>query len=153
MSAVTREKDPLAIGLGALACGVGLGGGTIIAALLVVQGLQRRLDPTSYRQAAADPLVLGLLAGIAVGAAFGWRKSRALENLWQRGVIAVLATVGALLLGFLAAPVHRLAGLWGLPVWGLASLALGVTGARWAIRGSRPHPLAPSPHGGEGERE
>ena len=153
MSAVTREKDPLAIGLGALVCGVGLGGGTIIAALLVVQGLQRRLDPTSYRQAAADPLVLGLLAGIAVGAAFGWRKSRALENLWQRGVIAVLATVGALLLGFLAAPVHRLAGLWGLPVWGLASLALGVTGARWAIRGSRPHPLAPSPHGGEGERE
>ena len=97
--------------------------------------------------------MLGLLAGIAVGAAFGWRKSRALENLWQRGVIAVLATVGALLLGFLAAPVHRLAGLWGLPVWGLASLALGVTGARWAIRGSRPHPLAPSPHGGEGERE
>ena len=152
MSAVTREKDPLAIGLGALACGVGLGGGTIIAALLVVQELQRRLDPTSYRQAAADPLVLGLLAGIAVGAAFGWRKSRALENIWQRGVIAVLATVGALLLGFLAAPVHRLAGLWGLPVWGLASLALGVTGGRWATRGSRHHPLAPSPHGGEGER-
>ncbi len=136
MSDGTRGKDPLAIGLGALACGVGLGGGTIIAALLVVQGLQRRLDPTSYRQAAADPLVLGLLAGIAVGAAFGWRKSRALENLWQRGVIAVLATVGALLLGFLGAPVHRLAGLWGLPLWGLASLALGVTGGRWAIRGS-----------------
>jgi len=152
VSDVTRGKDPLAIGLGALACGVGLGGGTIIAALLVVQELQRRLDPTSYRQAAADPLVLGLLAGIAVGAAFGWRKSRALENIWQRGVIAVLATVGALLLGFLAAPVHRLAGLWGLPVWGLASLALGVTGGRWATRGSRPHPLAPSPHGGEGER-
>ncbi len=94
MSAVTREKDPLAIGLGALACGAGLGGGTIIAALLVVQGLQRRLDPTSYRQAAADPLVLGLLAGIAVGAAFGWRKSRALENLWQRGVIAPLGDTG-----------------------------------------------------------
>jgi hypothetical protein len=136
VSDVTRGKDPLAIGLGALACGVGLGGGTIIAALLVVQGLQRRLDPTSYRQAAADPLVLGLLAGIAVGAAFGWHKSRALENIWQRGVIAVLATVGALLLGFLAAPVHRLAGLWGLPVWGLASLALGLAGGRWSTRGS-----------------
>ena len=133
MSAVTREKDPLAIGLGALACGAGLGGGTIIAALLGLFVVQK-------------------FGTGRVGAAFGWRKSRALENLWQRGVIAVLATVGALLLGFLAAPVHRLAGLWGLPVWGLASLALGVTGGRWATRGSRPHPLAPSPHGGEGER-
>jgi hypothetical protein len=50
VSDVPREKDPVAIGLGALACGSGLGGGTIVAALVVVQGLQRRLDPASYRE-------------------------------------------------------------------------------------------------------
>lgn len=137
MSAPAPAKDPLAIGLGALACGLGLGGGTIVAALLVVQALQRRLDPASYRQAAADPLVIGLVAGIMVGATFGWRRSRTLDNIWQRGVIGVLASVGALLVGFIAAPVHRFVGLSGLVVWGLASLALGVAGGRWAIRGSR----------------
>ena len=136
MSDVPREKDPVAIGLGALACGSGLGGGTIVAALVVVQGLQRRLDPASYREAAADPLIVGVAAGIAVAATFGWRRSHALDNLWQRGVIAILGAVGALIVGFLAAPLHRFGGLPGLVVWGLASLALGVAGGRWAISGS-----------------
>jgi NhaP-type Na+/H+ or K+/H+ antiporter len=131
------QKDPLAIGLGALAGGTGLGGGVIVTALLVVQALQRRLDPTSYRQAAADPLLLGLVAAIAVGATFGWWRSRALDNIWQRGVIGVLAAIGALLVGFIAAPVHRFVGLLGLVAWGLASLGLGVAGGRWAARGSR----------------
>ena len=136
MSGAPREKDPLAIGLGALACGSGLGGATIVAALVVVQALQRRLDPASYRAAAADPLLVGVLAGIAAAATFGWRRSHPLDNLWQRGVIATLAAVGALLVGFVGAPLHRFGGLPGLVVWGLASLALGVAGGRWAVSGS-----------------
>ena len=130
------QKDPLAIGLGALGAGVGLGGGTIVAALLVVQAIQRRLDPASYREAVADPLIIGLFAGVAVGATFGWRRSRALDNVWQQGVIGVLAAVGALIVGFIAEPVHRFVGLTGLVVWGLASLAVGVAGGRWAVKGS-----------------
>lgn len=137
MTAAPSQKDPLAIGLGALACGSGLGGGTIVAALVIVQGLQRRLDPASYRDAAADPLIVGVAAGMAVAVTFGWRRSHALDNVWQRGVIATLAAVGALIAGFLAAPLHRFGGLIGLVLWGLASLALGVAGGRWAMRGSR----------------
>lgn len=129
-------KDPLAIGLGALACGVGLGGGVITLAQIVVELLQRRLDPASYRDAAPDPLLAGLLVGVAVAAVFGWRRSRSLDNAWQSGVIGVLSAVGALLVGFLAAVADRFLGLAGLLVWGAASAALGIAGSRWAVRGS-----------------
>ena len=130
------QKDPIAIGIGALAAGTGLGGATITLAQILVKLLQGRLDPERYREAAADPLLAGLLAGVAVAGLFGWRRSHALENLWQRGVIAVLAAVGALLVGFLAAVADRFLKLPGLLVWGALSLAVGVTASRWAIAGS-----------------
>lgn len=129
------QKDPLAIGIGALAAGTGLGGATITLAEIVVRLLQGRLDPGRYQEA-ADPLLAGLLAGLAVAGLFGWRRSQALENLWQRGVIAVLAAVGALLVGFLAAVADRFLKVPGLVVWGALSLAVGVTASRWAIASS-----------------
>ena len=82
-----------------------------------------------------DPLLVGLAVGIALGAFFGWRRSQPLDNPWQRGVIGVLAAVGALLVGFLAAPIHGLTGLPGLVVWGALALAAGVSGNAWARRG------------------
>ncbi len=94
------------------------------------------MDLASYQEAAPDPLVAGLFAGVAVAATFGWRRSRALDNFWQRGVIGVLSAVGALLVGFLAAPIHQLLGSGGLIAWALASLALGIAGSVGAIRGS-----------------
>lgn len=130
------RRDPLAIGLGALVCGAGLGGATITLAQLVVKLLQGRLEPDRYREAAGDPLLAGLLAGVAVAGIFGWRRSRALENLWQNGVIGVLAAVGALLVGFLAAVADRLLGFPGLIAWGLLSVALGTAASRWASAGA-----------------
>ncbi len=130
------RRDPLAIGLGALACGAGLGGATITLAQLVVKLLQGRLEPDRYREAAGDPLLAGLLAGVAVAGIFGWRRSRPLENLWQNGVIGVLAAVGALLVGFLAAVADRLLGFPGLIAWGLLSVAVGSAASRWAIAGA-----------------
>ena len=131
------RKDPLGIGLGALACGAGLGGTTITVAQILVKLLQGRLDSARYREAAADPLLAGLFAGVVVAALFGGRRSLPLHNLWQSGVISVLAAVGALLVGFLAAVADRFLGLLGLVVWGGLSLAVGVTGSRWAIAGAR----------------
>ena len=131
------RKDPVAIGLGALACGAGLGGATITVAQIIVKLLQGRLDAARYREAAADPLLAGLFAGVAVAALFGGRRSAPLENLWQSGVIAVLAAVGALLVGFLAAVADRFLGLAGLILWGALSVTVGVVGSRWAITGSR----------------
>jgi hypothetical protein len=124
-------KDSLAVGLGALGSGAGFGGGAIVAALVIVRALER------YEDSAANPVLVGTFAGIAVAAGLGWWRSRSLDNIGQRGVIAVMAAVGALLLGFIAWPVHRLLGLAGLAAWGVASLLLGGASSVWARKGSR----------------
>ena len=131
-------RDPLAIGLGALGSGAGIGGATIVAALILVRTLEHHFPAVNYEESAADPVLAGTFAGLAVGAAFGWRKSGALDNIAQRGVIALLAAVGGLLIGFIAWPVHQLLGIPGLAGWGLASFALSVAASRWAGKGSRP---------------
>jgi len=128
------QKDALAIGLGALATGAGLGGAVVTLAQIFVELLQTRLEPADYQRVAGDPLMAGLFAGIAVAALFAWRRSTPLENLWQSGVIGVLSAVGALLIGFLAAVADRFLGLVGMIAWGLLSVACGVLGSRWAVR-------------------
>ena len=130
----TPQKDALAIGLGALATGAGLGGAVVTLAQIFVELLQTRLEPADYQRVAGDPLMAGLFAGIAVAALFAWRRSTPLENLWQSGVIGVLSAVGALLIGFLAAVADRFLGLVGMIAWGLLSVACGVLGSRWAVR-------------------
>ena len=132
--APSPQKDPFAIGLGALATGAGLGGGVATLAQGVVAILRDRVDPEYYQFVGADPLLAGLVAGIVVAALFAWRRSTPLENLWQSGVIGVLAAVGALLITFLAAVADRFLGLAGMIAWGLASVACGVLGSRWAVR-------------------
>lgn len=128
------EKDPLPIGLGALLAGVGLGGGVITLAQILVSEMRQRLDVVDYQRAFPDALFFGLLGALAVAALFGWRRSRGIENVWQRGVIAVLAAVGALLVGFLAAVADRMLGLAGLVLWGAAAVGAGLAGSRWASR-------------------
>ena len=130
-------KDPLAVGLGALACGSGLGGGTIVAALVIVRALERHTAAPNYQETAADPVLAGTLAGLAVAATFGWRRSRALDNVFQRGVIGTLSAMGALIVGFLAWPVDRLLGVGGLAAWGVLAFAAGVAGSVWSARGAR----------------
>ena len=131
-----QAKDPLAIGLGSLATGVGLGGATITLAQGVVSILRERVEPAYYPFVGGDPLLAGLAAGVALGAIFGWRRSRGIDNLWQRGVIGVLAAVGAILVGFLAAPIDRFFGLAGMAAWLVASAAFGALGSGWATKGS-----------------
>ena len=80
-------------------------------------------------------LVAGLLSGLGVGAMCGWYRSYQLDNIWQRGVIAVLAAVGAILIGFLAAPIERFFGVLGMIVWLLLSIVIGVLATRWANKG------------------
>lgn len=128
------QRDPLAVGLGALLTGVGLGGAVVTLTEIVVNILRRQLDAADYQRAVPDPLFAGLLAALVVGALFGWRRSHGLDNLWQRGVIAVLATVGALLVGFFGAVADRVLGLPGLILWGLLAVGAGLGGSRWAIR-------------------
>ena len=128
-------KDPLALGLGSLASGVAFGGACLTAAQILASILRGDLEPNAYRETAADPLLAGLIAAVGVGGACGWYRSASLDNVWQRGVIAVLAAVGAILIGFLAAPLDRFFGMLGMIVWLLLNVAFGILATRWAIRG------------------
>ena len=130
-----HPKDPLALGLGSLAAGVGFGGACLTAVQIAASILRGDLAPTVYRETAPDPLVFGLFAAVGVAGVCGWYRSAALENIWQRGVIIVLAAVGALMIGFLAAPLDRFFGVLGMIVWLAFTIAFGFVGTRWAIRG------------------
>ncbi len=128
-------KDPLALGLGSLASGVGCGGACLTAAQIVASILRGDLEPSAYHETAADPLLAGLIAAVGVGGAVAWYRSGALDNIWQRGVITVLGAVGAILIGFLAAPLDRFFGILGMIVWLLLNIAFAILATRWAIKG------------------
>jgi CHASE2 domain-containing sensor protein len=128
-------KDPLALGLGSLASGVGFGGACLTGAQIVASILRGDLDPRVYRETAPDALTIGMGVAIGVGFIVGALRSGGLDNIWQRGVIAVLAAIGALLIGFLAAPLDGLLGLIGLIAWLLLNIACGIVAWRWAARG------------------
>ena len=115
-----------------MGCGAGYAGAVIALSQIIVWRLQLSLTPAALQDTGGDPLLAGLLAGVVLGAFFGLRRSAALDNIYQRGVIAVLSAVGGILIGFLAAVMHRFFGAPGLILWMLASIALGIAGSRWA---------------------
>lgn len=130
------QKDPLAVGLGALATGVGLGGAAVTLVLILIRLLQHT-EVGRYGESVSeiDP-TWALLAAIVVGAFFGWRRSVPLESPWQRGVITTLSVFGALFLAILAAPIWHFLQLPGLIILFVACLGLGVAGSRWAVSGA-----------------
>jgi hypothetical protein len=130
-------KDPLALGLGSLAAGTGFGGGWMTAAQIALSLGGYRYESTGFYA-----LTAGLVGAIGIGGGCAWYRSFPLDNVWQRGVIAVLAAVGAILVGFLAALVERFFGVLGMAVWLLLSIVLAILATRWAIQGTGKGPAA-----------
>jgi hypothetical protein len=86
--------------------------------------------------ARGDALLGGLTLGILVAATSGWWLSGPLDNIWQRGVVCVLAVFAALMFGFiLTIPARQAFGLGGLAGLAIVLIAAGGAGARWALRG------------------
>jgi len=132
------QKDPVAIGLGALGSGLGLGGGVLTISLVLVRAVQRANIPHPGADAVVDTstdILVGLFAGLAVAAFFGWRRSQGVENIFQRGAIAAISAFGAAMIGFLIAPIFdHFLGLVGLGFAGLLLIAGGVWSGVWACR-------------------
>ena len=130
--------DPVAIGLGALGSGLGAGGGVLTISLALVRAIQRADLPHPAGDAVVDTstdILLGLFAGLAVAAFFGWRRSRGIENIFQRGAIAAIAAFGSVMIGFLFAPVtDHFLGLPGLVALGALLLGGGIASGLWASR-------------------
>lgn len=124
-------KDPLALGLGSLGAGVGFGSAFMTTAQIALRLLQDQFERVGYFM-----LTAGFIAAVGIGGAYAWYRSFPLDNVWQRGVIAMLAAVGAILIGFLAAPMDRFFGIPGMLIWLALSAAFGVVCARWAINGA-----------------
>lgn len=136
MTAPAPEKDPVAIGLGALGAGGGLGGACLTSTLLLVRLLQRvQIGRAGQNVREIDP-IWGIVVGMVVAIFFGWRRSRALDNGWQRAVICTLSVFGTFFLAILAAPVWHFLRFAGMLLLVGGSLALGIAASRWAIRGS-----------------
>ena len=127
-------KDPLALGLGSLAAGVGFGS-ACLSASQVVTAVVRDYGSTDPNDVGSKALAAGMALAIGVGGGYAWYRSAALENIWHRGVIAVLAAIGAVLAGFLGAPVYHLTHLLGLVVWAILGIAVGIGATRWALQG------------------
>jgi len=123
-------KDPLTLGLGSLASGVAFGG-----ACMTVSQIALRLSEEKFETVGYYELTAGLIAAVGVGGAVGWYRSGTLDNIWQRGVIAILGAVGAVLIGFLAAPLDRFLGIIGMIVWLLLCVGFGIVATRWANSG------------------
>jgi len=132
---VESTKDPLAIGIGSLGAGIGFGSAVMSAAQIITAILRdyRTTDPVT--DPASKALTAGLLLAIGLGGGLAWYRSFPLDNIWQRGVIAVLGALGALLVGFLGAPMYRWINIPGLAAWVLIGVIIGILGNRWAIRG------------------
>ena len=102
---------------------------------MTVSQIALRLSEEKFETVGYYELTAGLVAAVGVGGAVGWYRGGALDNIWQRGVIAVLGAVGAVLVGFLAAPLDRFFGIIGMIVWLLLSVAAGIVATRWANSG------------------
>lgn len=131
-------KDPVAIGLGALGSGICLGGGVLTVSLALVRAIQHANIPARADDAVvgtSTDILVGLFAGIAVAAFFGWRRSAGVENIFQRGAIAAISAFGAVMIGFLFAPLFdHFAGLIGLFVLAALLIGGGIWSGMWACR-------------------
>jgi hypothetical protein len=131
-------KDPVAIGLGALGSGLGLGGGVLTIALALVRAIERSNVPSRATDAVVDTstdILVGLFAGIAVAAFFGWRRSLGIENIFQRGAIAAIAAFGAVMVGFVfTTAVDHFFGWIGVAAFGIVLIAGGVWSGMWACK-------------------
>ena len=114
--------DLIGVALGALAAGAAGGAGAVTLALAVLRTRLEYLLPL---------LVFG---GIVTAAALAWRLAAPITDWWRRGLTAVLAVFGALMLTALSAPADRIAGITGLLA--LAAALLGAAGlaARHSVR-------------------
>lgn len=126
--------DPVGTALWSIGAGSTSGAVAIASAMLVLRTLQANAPEADGEGTGAAVVLAGLVVGLSLAVAFGWMRSRAIDDLWRRGVISALCVFGASLLSLVAVPVDLLLGRPGL----LAYAMLLLVAATIAGRAGRP---------------
>lgn len=110
-------SDPVGTAVASIGAGATTGAVVVTVGVLLLRTLQSSSEPEAVRE--TGDLVLGItvFAGFVAAAASGWLRTRAIDDLWRRGVTATLSVFGTTLLGLLAAPADTIGGRPGLAAY------------------------------------
>ena len=111
---MTTARDPVVLAVASLGAGATTGASVITAGTIALRSLPM---PGQSTGAGAVVIWITLLAGVAAAAASGWLLTKALGDLWRRGVIGALSVFGSALLATLAMPADMLGGRAGLAIY------------------------------------
>ncbi len=126
--------DPVGTALASIGAGATSGAGVMATGVLVVRLLQRGDTGGLPTDTAGLVLSVTVSVGLFVAVFTGWYLSRAIDDLWRRGVTAGLAVFGTVLLSVLAAPIDMAAGPVGLGTYLVVLTAIAVRLHRAARR-------------------
>lgn len=106
--------DPVGTALWSIGAGSTSGAVAITAAMFALRTLQATAGETDDETAGATVVLIGLVVGLTLAVTIGWMRTRAIDDLWRRGVIGALSLFGASLLSLVTLPVDMLLGRPGL---------------------------------------
>jgi hypothetical protein len=118
----SAARDPVMRALGGLATGAAAGAAVVTGGLLVLRTVQRS-ETSGAPESSFLILSAAAVLGLMVAAASGWLLSRGIADLWRRGVTAMLAVFGSVLLALAAVPADGVGGRGGLAAYLLLLLA------------------------------
>lgn len=129
-------KDPVGLVLASIGAGSTSGAAVITAGMIILRTMQasRGVDRTVNTGFAV--IWVTLILGIALAVLTGWALTRALDDMWRRGVVGALSVFGTALLAGIGMPVDLLTGRIGLTVYLLITLAAALYMRAVALRSS-----------------
>ena len=109
-------RDPVGVALGSIGAGATTGAAVITTGLIVYRALQG-VGGTLTVDQQFFIVTAGLGGGMVAAMATAFTLSRAITDLWRRGVIVASTVFAATILAALAAPIDAVTGATGLIVY------------------------------------
>ena len=110
-------QDPVGSALAGIVAGATTGAAFFTAGALLLRLLQGGRPLAVPQDIGFAIVTVSIALGIAVAAASGWLRARAIEDTWRRAVVSALSVFGATLLALLATPADMLGGSVGLAAY------------------------------------
>ncbi len=126
-------RDPVGTALASIGAGATTGAVVLTGGVLVLRSLQAGAGATVAASLGFAVLIAAVLLGMATAVTAGWVRSRPIDDVYRRGVVAALSVFGAALLALVAAPLDMAAGRPGLAGY-LGALVLAAIVAHRAAR-------------------